>query len=922
MVLCLLLGSILLVATIVSFPLYKTAAFNRMVQDEFKDALETEGVWPAEQEFTILSKKEQGGKTMLRMEDFLKNIYGELGVDEYNSILFYNVQKSNLTSTMNREGADDIGLKLGFMSDLSEHIELVAGRMYSESGYSEDGAIEVIVNQNCLVDSDLLVDEVLEYKAIKGEDGKKIRIKVVGVFNRDNANDFYWHYDNLELDNTVFMNQDLFMKTFTGENAGKYAINCRYIMQIDYRTLDSAAADDLYEKTLWYANESNFKGVFKDPAYIDTIEDYKAKQNRIEATLFILQIPVLILLGAFLFMISGQMYDMERNEISVMKSRGASGGQILRLYFYQSTVLAIIGAVFGLPLGALFCKLLGSARNFLEFNFKGILEVTYTPEAFMYAGAAILATILILTIPAIKHSRLSIVKLKQAKAAKKRSLWEKCFLDVILLGVSIYGYYNFNKNADALAVNVLKGESLDPLLYVSSSLFIVGAGLLLLRLQPVIVRLIYTIGKKRWKPAAYASFLENIKNGRKQQSIMLFMILTIALGMFHAIVARTILENAYKNENYLASTDIIVQEAWPNNAGATVDGVPLDLVYTEPQFNRFYDIEGVEKLTKVLYDEGAYIKGGNAVRNPIILMGINTKEFGEITYVSDKLLEKPYREYLNELAVAGKGLLVSRNFATELGYNIGDTLTVYDFNQSSYEGKIIDFFDYWPGYEPVTTYLGEADNVINRNNYLVVGHFTGFQRAMGVMPYEVWMKLKDGADSSGFYKWVEENKIKIQRYSDKADRMEAVVRDPLLQGTNGVLTMGFIVTMILCVTGYLIYWIMSIRGREMLFGVLRATGMHKRELFHMLINEQIFSGVFSVAAGIGIGKLASDMFVPMLQRAYVATNQVLPMDLITNSRDMVRLYSVVGGGMGLCLVILIILVFKLNIAKALKLGEE
>lgn len=44
--------------------------------------------------------------------------------------------------------------------------------------------------------------------------------------------------------------------------------------------------------------------------------------------------------------------------------------------------------------------------------------------------------------------------------------------------------------------------------------------------------------------------------------------------------------------------------------------------------------------------------------------------------------------------------------------------------------------------------------------------------------------------------------------------MEAVSKDPLLQGTNGVLTMSFIVMLVLCTAGYLIYWIMSIRARE------------------------------------------------------------------------------------------------------------
>ena len=129
-------------------------------------------------------------------------------------------------------------------------------------------------------------------------------------------------------------------------------------------------------------------------------------------------------------------------------------------------------------------------------------------------------------------------------------------------------------------------------------------------------------------------------------------------------------------------------------------------------------------------------------------------------------------------------------------------------------------------------------------------------------------------------------------------------------------------TLILCAVGYLIYWIMSIRSREMMFGVLRASGMHKGEMFYMLINEQIFSGVFAILGGVGIGHLSSRMFVPILQTAYAASNQVLPMELITRQSDMLRLYGVVAGVMALCLAVLIFIVFRMNVAKALKLGEE
>ena len=67
--------------------------------------------------------------------------------------------------------------------------------------------------------------------------------------------------------------------------------------------------------------------------------------------------------------------------------------------------------------------------------------------------------------------------------------------------------------------------------------------------------------------------------------------------------------------------------------------------------------------------------------------------------------------------------------------------------------------------------------------------------------------------------------------------------------------------------------------------------MHKGEIFKMLFMEQFFSGVCAVFAGIGIGKMTSAMFVPMLQRTYAAANQILPMRIISDAGDQMRLYG-------------------------------
>jgi len=926
MVFCLLLGSILLIATVVSFPLYRSAAFDRMVRDEFQNYLSQEGVWPGLNKMVTTSKKDAGGKSMLRMEEVLGSLPQTLGVTEKETICYYSLAEITANSTMNRADMSGTYMRLSMYTDLPKHARILYGQMYSETGISEEGAIEVIISQASMVKNNLLLNEILTMEGLKGPDGKNIKIKVVGIFEEEDSKDFYWQVKPENMSNVCMMNEALFREYFTKDNAGKYTITCTYFQLFEYEDLSAEMVPNLSEKTKWLTEESGIKSTVSKPEYVSILESYMKKQDRIEATLFILQIPVLILLAAFLFMISGQMYDMEKNEISVMKSRGASSGQMFRLYLFQSIFLTLIGAAAGIPLGTVFCRILGSTQNFLEFNIRRQLEIRFSQDVWMYALAAIGLSILIMTIPALKHSRLTIVKLKQSNALRNKSWWEKIFLDVICIGVSMYGYYSYSKSKDLMIQNVLEGKSLDPLLYMSSSLFIVGMGLLFLRLQPILIRVVYAIGKPFWKPASYASFMENSKNGRKQQFIMLFMILTISLGMYHATVARTILQNAQNNAEYLEAVDIILQEKWADNSASMGSGSETTtLQYIEPDYTKFAGIPGVERYTKVLFDKKAAVKVSGKSYTDCTLMGIHTKEFGLMTSVSDDLLEKPYYQYLNELAAEPKGVLVSRNFETLMGCKVGDSVDYKNAAGVATTGKIIDFFDYWPGYTPTTMSLNNEGSLEKTENFLVIANISRVQEQLGVYPYQVWINFKAGADHDVIYDWIDEHNIRISAdggFRDRETQIQNVLEDPLLQGTNGVLTMGFIVTIILCGVGYLIYWIMSIRSREMLFGVLRACGMHKGELFHMLINEQIFSGVLSILAGIGIGTATSKMFVPMLQNAYAASNQVLPMELITNPVDMYRLYGVVAGVMALCLFVLLMLVFKLNVAKALKLGEE
>ncbi|MCQ2519310.1 MAG: FtsX-like permease family protein [Lachnospiraceae bacterium] len=916
---CLLLGCILLTATVVSFPIYRSAAYDRMLNDEFENYTISQGKWAALVYGNVSVKKETGGGTIKKMDDFPKYFYDTMGVKEKETFFLINLTSLKISSETKRKDGQGLTARLGAINNMPEHATILSGEMYSDTGVTEDGAIECVVSQSCLINLGVLVGEYFTYDDLRYKNGELIRMYVTGVFDAADNSGYFWQTKPEALNDMLLCNPDVFRERFTGDNASKFSLVSSVSVLFDYQDLKASDVERISKLTDYLYKESSYRSVLKEPAYLDVFASYNIRVSRISTTLLILQIPILAMLATFLFMISSQMYEMEKNEISVIKSRGSSKGQIILLYLYQGLFITITGGILGLPLGALFAKMLGSTRNFLEFDLSETLNVAYTKESFIYLCAAVFVCLLSIVVPSIKHSKVSIVKLKQSKAAKRKAWWEKLFLDIILLGVSIYGYYSFNKNGGNLSNTVLEGESLDPLLYISSSVFILGAGLFFLRIQPYIVRLIYLIGKNHWGPASHVSFMENIKNGRKQQLIMLFLIMTISLGMYHATVARTILENAIDNTEYLAGTDVIIKENWVELADRY--GVSTG-DYVVPNYSKYNSMEAAQMHTKVIFDDKASIKQSGNEMLFVTVMGINTKEFGTQTMVDRSLLDKNYYEFLNDLAVVEDGVLLSKNFQTIYGYKEGDSITFYNNKKKYAIGTVIGFVDYFPGYSATENGLNADGTAYTKDNFLIVSHYDYLVSKWGTTPYEVWIKLVEDAKEIDVYNWIVDNNVEVSKYVNKISKMESTLSDPLLQGTNGVLTMGFVVTIVLCAVGYLIYWVMSIRERELIFGVLRATGLHKSEIMTMLINEQIFCGLFSVLAGIGIGKLTSTLFVPILQQAYASQDQALPMKLIMVASDMYRLYAVIGLVMLLALGVLAAILSRMNVTKALKLGEE
>jgi putative ABC transport system permease protein len=119
-----------------------------------------------------------------------------------------------------------------------------------------------------------------------------------------------------------------------------------------------------------------------------------------------------------------------------------------------------------------------------------------------------------------------------------------------------------------------------------------------------------------------------------------------------------------------------------------------------------------------------------------------------------------------------------------------------------------------------------------------------------------------------------------------------------------------------------LYWILSLRGRTLQNGIMRAIGVSVRSMFGMLVAEQLLTSGVAVLIGMAVGNLASSLFVPNFQIAFNPGTLVPPFKVIFDSLDYARLYSVVGVMLVLGLGILGFMVSRTRIHQALKLGED
>lgn len=923
--LCLLAGISLLAAVFTCHPMLENGSANRLLRTGFAEYAEENGEFPAVFSRDGLydinecrTSAEAYEKLDTRAEDWLRYI----GAHSVESQKYISMTGSSTSSNL---GSKSRMTSVACMSDLKEHAEVVNG-VWADEYVTDGGEYACMVSESVSDEMGFIVGEKIFFDYQTDSDERIMTLVVAGIIKEASATDPYWEIRLSDITRQVFVTEEVFDSLI--ERFDYKTIVYKHRLMLDYTMINSKNASEYLEcmKTLLEEDRELSTNA------VDILRQFENRRNTVKTILWVLELPCVVLLVLFIYMVSSQILVSETGEIAVLRSRGVTRRQTLRLYLLQSVIISVAGLAAGMLLGFLLCRCAASTDAFLKFTSKDVSMYNPVWEMLPFGAAACLLAILFMTLPVLKKSRITIVEYKSDSFSfKSRPFWEKYFIDVILLGIASYLLYNYNKQSEAISLDVIAGNGLDPIIFLDASLFIFACGLVLLRLTRYIVIWVNRIGQKRWKAPMYASFLQIIRNFAKQGFISVFLVMTIAIGIFQANMARTVNENNEERIRYNVGCDVRMNERWKKHV--RMSGSQAVWVYTEPDFGRYSELvdSGLcERITRVIEDNNTIVKIGNSTIRKCLLMGINTKEFGETARLADGLNDSHWFNALNALAAKPEGVIISRNMAENYSVKVGQRISYTRYNPANPAGdlagtasaEVVAIVDAFPGYERYGYEYDEDGNFASRENYLVVGNYAQVINDFDMFPYSVWMRLAEGTETENIREWLEQKAVSVEKWSSVDEKISESRSSALIQITNGMFTVSFIISILICVTGFLIYWIMSIKNREMQLGIYRAMGMRMSGIRKMLANEQIFGSLLPVFAGGGAGMLSTFLFARLIALVYLPESHNIAVRIFTDISDVIKIFAVVLAAVIVCFAVIRQLIKNMKIAQALKLGED
>ncbi len=839
---------------------------------------------------------------------------------------FYETERYRLFPANADSYEDDSAISIFVFStatDFENNIDIVEGRF--PLGVSEDGVVEAMMAEEVASEFGVQAGEIYTAYDFLNEESplQQFPVKITGIWRPTDEEADYWFFDPFAFNDSLMVPQETISDWFAPQI--EHEINrATWYFVLDGTSVTTEDVPDLIRGAARVERriDNLLPSISGKNTPIDSLRDYRASAEALRVLMTAFNVPIVGLVLAFIVLIVGLAVDQRRNEIAVMRSRGATPWQIVGFALVEGLVLGTLAFALGTAVSMGIAAFMGKTRSFLDFTGGTWLTINMNQSALRAGLIAIALALFAQIAPTLSASRDTIITYKQEQArAFKKPWWQRAWGDFILLALSFYGFYLLQEQGQLIAVGETQEDLFsNPLLFVLPTLTIFSLTLLFIRIFPWLMEAISWVLAKTNSVGLLLAGRELARTPRTYAMPLILLVLTVSLAAFTASLAYTVDLQLYDDAFYQIGSDVSLYGAGRDfsSSSSSFAGLPgSDADNTERNraiylpLSEYLEFPGVEAATRVGQYSASAIVGGDRVKGTFY--GIDRGDFGQASFWRWDFADPKLNTLLNSLSVSPEAILVSQEFLRENGLRVGD---LFRLDVSTTDGnaeldtQIVGTLDYFPTWYP------EEDGPLFVGSLDMLFTMTG-----GQYPYAVWLKTNENVDGEAFQQALKGRKLFGWTWNDAFTIIDAEQKRPQRQGLFGQLSVGFVAAALLTVLGYFMYALFSFRRRFISLGILRAVGLSTGQMVTLVATETAVLILTGLSLGTLFGVWTSNLFIPYLQTGSDASDLVPPYLVEIAWPAIYQIYGLFLLLFIAALLVLAMMLRRMKIFQAIKLGE-
>lgn len=874
------IGLTIAVALITTVPLYADAVNFRMLEERLSVQSERRGRPPFAYLYNYIGAWHGSieWEAIEPIDDYLQNQGArQLGLPQELIVRHVETDRYRIyPAGDNNYSSDEAALGLFHLAATQQFetaVDIIDGRM---PHYTPGQPIEVLVAEPVANQAGLQPgDQFIAYNFRQPSDpNREIPLQVAGIWRPIDENAPFWFFNPPVFNDLLLTSEETFSHYLAPMLDDEVNLATWYLV-LDGSTVGTGDVDELVARASRVERQVNslLPNIATQLSPANPMQSYRTAVGQLTVLLTAYNIPIIFLILAFIALIVNLAVDQRRNEIAVMRSRGATPWQVVGFAVLEGVLLGLVAWALGTILGLGFTQLMGRARSFMDFSADTSLRVAITDTGWRAGAIAIALALLAQVLPTISASRDTIITYKQSQARSAGKPWyQRVWLDLLLLIPTVYGFYQLQEQGSLIAISEgpINDPFSNPLLFLLPALAVFSLTLFFLRILPWLMEGLSWILFRTNSVGLLMAVRHLARTPRAYATPLILLVLTVSLSVFTASLALTLDYQLYDDHLYRIGSDLSLQGAgksfgagsqFANMPGADQSNraiyLPMDEYLTFP---------GVTAVTRV-GNFNSFARTGNNNYSGTYY-GIDRTSFSHTAFWRYDFA--PYRlgSLVNQLAAAPDGVLVSQSFLNQSGLNVGDFFTLdVRLTETAVQlnTQILGSFDYFPTwYEPEDgpLFVGNLDHLFA---------FTGSE-----FPYEVWMRTSDDFDAIAFRDALRQRSLHQWTWKEPYEAIAQEQTRPERQGLFGLLSVGFLAAALLTVMGFFMYALYSFRRRFIELGILRAVGLSQEQMLLFVACELGFLILTGLGLGTLLGSWISHLFIPFLQIGSSATDLIPP----------------------------------------------